>query len=129
MRLKDLVLTFFALALLVISFEAHAQMPEDCRPELKSFKKAYNPHHKLLIAKENCVRKKEDGERVISQAEDQGLRQLLFHCFVVNDENRNLCSQDFVYDREQGIIFFNARLNGASFPTVVQKVYEAILGY
>jgi|GEM_PF-6448570 hypothetical protein len=129
MRLKDLVLTFFALSLLVISFEAHAQMPEDCQQKSEVFKKTANPHHKLLIAKENCVRKKEDGERVISQAEDQGLKQLLFHCFVVNDENRNTCSQDFVYDRESGIIFFHARLNSAPFSTVVQQVYEAILGY
>lgn len=129
MRFKDLILAFFALALLAISFEAQADMPNDCKEEVKELNKTRNPHHKLLIALENCVRKKVDGERVISQAEDQGFQQLLFHCFVVNDENRELCASDYVYDRDKGIIFFHADLNGAPFPTLVQVIYRALLGY
>lgn len=129
MRFKELIFAFFALALLGISFEAQADMPDDCKQEVNELIKTRNPHHKLLIALENCVRKKADGERVISQAEDQGFKQLLFHCFVVNDENRQLCSEDYIYDRDRGIVYFHADLNGAPFPTVVQVVYRALLGY
>lgn len=128
MRLKEFFLTLLALSLLVISFEAHAQMPDDCKESVSKMK-TRNPHHKLLIALEGCVRKKEDGPRVISRARDLGMTQLLFHCFVVNDDNRRICSEDYIYERETGTIYFHANFNGASFPELVSLVYQAVLGY
>lgn len=129
MRVKELFFAFIALVLLSISFEAQAQMPDDCKRDLNKLTKTRNPHHKLLVVLENCIRKKKDGERLISKAKAQGFEQLLFHCFVVNDENRRLCAEEYIYDRSRGRIFFHANLNGAPFPVLVEVVYQAMLGY
>lgn len=115
MSLKDVLFAFVAIAFLTFSFEAQAN---------------YNPHHRLTIAMENGVRQMNGGSELIEQARSRGLDLLLFHCFVVNEENEKVCENDFVYNREEGQILFHADFHGsASFEELSNLVYEALLGF
>lgn len=90
---------------------------------------AYNPHHRLTIALENGVRALAGGDALVDRARAAGLEYLLFHCFVVNDQNQDLCSEDFVIDRSAHTVFFHGDYHGADFDDLVLIVEEALRVY
>lgn len=90
---------------------------------------AYNPHHRLTIALENGVRALPGGEQLIDRARAEGLEYLLFHCFVVNDQNRSLCAEEYIIDREAQTVFFHGDYHGADFDDLVLIVEEALRSY
>lgn len=90
---------------------------------------AYNPHHRLTIALENGVRSLAGGDTLVNRAREKGLEYLLFHCFVVNEENLNVCQQDYIIDENAQTIFFHADYHGASFEDLVLLLEQALQDY
>lgn len=90
---------------------------------------AYNPHHRLTIALENGVRALPGGSTLVDRAREQGLEYLLFHCFVVNDSNAQICQQDYVIDQDAQTIFFHANYHGADFEDLVLLLEQALVNY